>query len=203
MAQANRQNQGNQGRQGQGGQDPVTKPEEVAALAAAEVMAEVIARYGMTQEDFDGLPEASRDALLKAHVAEKEAQQKEAELAAREARVSKAEEALTSSTAGRFYDPAIDEGKSDEEKLKKYGNIISTLISGKAHPMFTVIPTNKVDGNQSVLPVVNLPRGTRFQNRDEAMTLVAFTEQAMVHNPDDLPEDDISLQRGTALRQTA
>jgi hypothetical protein len=181
----------------------VTDPTEVAALAAAETIAEVIERYGMTQEDFDALPEASREALVKAHLAEKEAQVKEAELAAREARVAKAEEALTTATAGRFYDPALDDGKSDEEKLAKYAGVIKSLLSGEAHPMFTIVATHNVDKNQTVQAVVDLPRGTRYQNRDEQLTLCAFNERAFVNNPADLPEDDISLQRGTALRQTA
>lgn len=182
---------------------PVTDPAEVAALAQEEVLAEVLERYGMKQEDFEALPEASRDALVKAHVAEKEAKTKEAELQAREARVAKAEEAMTSVTAGRFYDPALDEGKSDDEKRSKYAGVIKTLLSGGAHPMFTVIPTAKVESNRSVQLVVDLPRGTRYQNRDEAMSLVAFTEASVTNNPDDKPEDDPSLERGTALRQTA
>lgn len=182
---------------------PVTDPAEVAALAQEEVLAEVLERYGMKQEDFEALPEASRDALVKAHVAEKEAKTKEAELQAREARVAKAEEAMTSVTAGRFYDPALDEGKSDDEKRSKYAGVIKTLLSGGAHPMFTVIPTAKVESNRSVQLVVDLPRGTRYQNRDEAMSLVAFTEASITNNPDDKPEDDPSLERGTALRQTA
>lgn len=182
---------------------PVNDPAKVAAIVSEETVAEVIARYGMTQEDFDALPEASREALVKAHLAEAEAKTKEAELQAREARVAKAEEAMTSSTAGRFYDPAMDEGKSDDEKRAKYAGVIKTLLNGGAHPMFTIIPTAKVQSNTSVQLVVDLTRGTRFQNRDEAISLVAFTEAAITNNPDDKPEDDPSLERGTALRQTA
>jgi len=180
----------------------VTDPAEVQALANAEAIAEVIERYGMTEDDFKSLPEASQSALVTAHLAEKEAAQKEASLAEREARLTRAEEALTSADAGRFYDPAIDEGKTDEEKQTKYAGIIKTLLAGGAHPMFTIVASHNVEKNKTVKLVVDLPRSTRFQNRDEAVSLVAFTALAFANNADDRPEDDASLARGVALRQT-
>lgn len=182
---------------------PITDPTAVAALVTAETIAEVIERYGMGQEDFDALPEASRDALVAAHVAEKELKLEKAALEAREARVTKAEEAMTTVNAGRFYEPALDESKSDDEKLAKYAGIIKTLLEGGLHPMFTLVANQNVEGNHTVTAVVPLPRTVRYQNRDEPITLVAFNERAFANNPADLPEDDASLQRGTALRQTA
>lgn len=185
----------------------VNDPKSVAAKVNADQLKDVMARYGMTEEDFARLTEAMQDALIRAH--EKQVSDEQQAAANQEQvnmlteRLAKAEKSSVATDAGRFYDPIADEGKTAEDKLKKFAEVIKNLLAGKKHSMFTLVLSQKVEGNHTVVPVVELPPNTRYQNRTDRLTLCAFTAEAVHNNPDDLPAVEEHLQRGTAIGMSA